>query len=166
MQKFIETSLVFILIYLILVLSLCSVFCDIEKSVNISTTIIQAVAIIVGGFWAYYKFGWEKKCENIITLKSYLMEYQNRHNWAASEYRKDKDIAKYKLSLLNDYNQLSKKIHLSYYVPKELRKKIFETIWLTIGNDTGKDFEKIDENWGKFEKQLKEIYDEFDDIIS
>lgn len=94
------------------------------------------------------------------------MEYQNRHNWAASEYRKDKDIAKYKLSLLNDYNQLSKKIHLSYYVPKELRKKIFETIWLTIGNDTGKDFEKIDENWGKFEKQLKEIYDEFDDIIS
>lgn len=60
MQKFIETSLVFILIYLILVLSLCSVFCDIEKSVNISTTIIQAVAIIVGGFWAYYKFGWEK----------------------------------------------------------------------------------------------------------
>ena len=130
MQKFIETSLVFILIYLILVLSLCLVFCDIEKSVNIATTMIQAVAIIVGGFWAYYKFGWEKKCENIITLKSYLMEYQNRHNWAASEYRKGKDIAKYKLSLLNDYNQLSKKIHLSYYVPKELRKKIFETIWL------------------------------------
>lgn len=166
MQKFIETSLKFILIYFILVLFLCCIFYDIEKSVSILTNIIQATAIIIGGFWAYYKFGWEKKCENIITLRSYLMEYQNRHNWAANDYREDNNIAKYKLSLMNDYNQLSKKIHLSYYVPKELRNKVFETIWLTIGNDTGKNFEKINENWIKFEKQLKEIYEEFDNIIS
>jgi len=60
---------------------------------------------------------------------------------------------------------LTKKIHLSYYVPTKLRKKIFETIWLTVGNDMGKDHEKVGENWGKFEQQLQEIYVDFDKII-
>ncbi|MDD3919442.1 MAG: hypothetical protein PHX52_02555 [Candidatus Pacebacteria bacterium] len=166
MNNFIKNSLLCIIIYLFFIFVFSLSFCNLEKSVNLVAIIVQSMAIIIGGFWAYDKFGWDKKCENIITLKAALMEYRQKHNWAAMEYRKDSNIANYKLSLMNSYNQLSKKIHLSYYVPKELRAKIFNTIWLTIGNDTGKDFEKIDENWINFEKQLKEIYDEFDKIIS
>lgn len=165
MNNFIENIVIFIIFYLILVIIFGCYFCNLSKGINFLATIIQSLAIIIGGFWAYNKFGWEKKCENIITLKAYLMEYRERHNWAASEYRQDKDISKYKLSLMNAYNQLQHKIHLSYYVPKKLRTNIFETIWLTIGNDTGNNFEKIYENWAKFEKQLEEIYDEFDKII-
>ncbi len=158
--------LIFLLIYFISIIISSFYFCDIEKGVNVVATMIQSLAIIIGGFWTYYKFGWEKKCENIITLKAALMEYQKKHNWAAMDYRKDNDIAKYKLSLLNYYNQLNQTIHLSYYVPKNLRKKINDAIWLTIGNDTGNNFEKIDENWKKFEDDIKEIYNEFDKIIS
>jgi hypothetical protein len=165
MNNFIENIAIIIIFYLILVIIFSCYFCNLSKGINILATIIQSLAIIIGGFWTYNKFGWEKKCENIITLKSHLMEYRERHNWAASEYRQDKNIGKYRLSLMNAYNQLQDKIHLSYYVSKKLRTKLFETIWLTIGNGAGKNFEKIDENWARFEKQLEEIYNEFDKIV-
>ncbi len=135
---------------------------DFEKATQLSSGIIQSTAIIAGGIWAYHKFGWEKKCENIITLKASLIEYSFRHSMSAMEYRKDTDILKYKLRIFNDYEQIRKKLHLSYYLPRALRDKIFETIWLTVGND----HDHIDENWKKFGKQLEEIYEEFENILS
>jgi cytochrome c biogenesis factor len=30
--------------------------------VNLVAIIVQSIAIIIGGFWAYDKFGWDKKC--------------------------------------------------------------------------------------------------------
>ncbi len=139
---------------------------DFQKSVEITADFIQTVVIIVGALWAYRKFGWEKKCENIIALKAALMDFSFQHNMSAAQYRKDNDIVAYKVRLLNPYNQLQRKIHLSYYVSKELRDKIFQTIWLTIGNVHGKNLEKLDENWKKFEKQRQEIFTEFESIIS
>lgn len=154
-------------IYIALIVILYfKVFRDFENTIGVSATIIQSLAILIGGLWAYHKFGWEKKCENIITLKATLMEYAYKHNLSAAQFHEDKDVAGYKLRILTSYKDLSKKIHLSYYVPAKLRKKIFDTIWLTVGNDAGKNYERIGENWDKFEKQLQEIYNEFDKIIS
>ena len=142
------------------------VFKDFTNSIEEAATIIQSLAIIIGGLWAYHKFGWEKKCENIITLKAILMEYSYKHSLSAVQFHQDNNIVGYKSRILVPYNDLTQKIHLSYYVPAKLRKKIFDTIWLTVGNDAGKNYEKIGENWDKFEKQLEEIYDEFDKIIT
>lgn len=139
---------------------------DLKSILEVSSLIIQSLAVIIGGLWAYRKFGWEKKCENIITLKAALMEYSYRHNISAAQYRQDGDVTGYKLRLLPHYNNLSSKIHLSYYVSSETRKKIFNIIWLTIGNDTGEKFDKLTDNWQKFESQLKEVYEDFEKIIS
>lgn len=167
MKKIIYYIFVPVILYTALVGVLFYVTCwDLKSAIEWSAIIIQSLAIIIGGFWAYRKFGWEKKCENIITLKAVLMEFSHMHNLSAVQYRIDNDIIGYKTRLITPYNELLQKIHLSYYVSEKLRKKIFDTIWLTIGNDTGQNFEKINENWTNFEKQLKEIYDEFDKIIS
>ena len=139
---------------------------DFKNTVDLTATIVQTLAIIIGGLWAFHKFGWEKKCENIITLKAVLMEYSYKHNLSAGEYHNDKNIVDYKVRLLVPYQELIKKIHLSYYVTKKLRDKIFDTIWLKIGNDTGKEYKNLGDNWKKFEKQLEEIYAEFDKILS
>lgn len=167
MKKITYYIIVPVIIYLALIISLrCIVFGDFKDTIEGTAIVIQSLAILIGGLWAYHKFGWEKKCENIITLKAVLMEYAYRHNLSAAQFQTDKDVAGYKLRLFKSYNDLTHKIHLSYYVPAKLRTKIFNTIWLTIGNDTGKEFDKISQNWNKFEKQLKEIYTEFDKIVS
>lgn len=166
MNKFFYYIILPFVLYVILVgLMTCQVYKDLKSAIEGSAVIVQSLAIIIGGLWAYHKFGWEKKCENIITLKSALMEYTYKHSLSAAKFHKDKDVDGYKIRLLTAYNELNKKIHLSYYVSVKLRKKIFDAIWLTIGN-TGKNYKEIVENWENFGKQLKEIYDEFDKIIS
>jgi len=139
---------------------------DFQKATTVTVAIIQGHAIIIGSLWAYRQFGWEKKCKNIIALKAALMGFASEHNMRAAEYRQNNSIVKYKAGLLPSYNKLQKKIHLSYYLPKKLRDKIFQITWLTIGNEHGNNLEKLDENWQNFEKQLKEIFEEFDSIIS
>jgi len=156
-----------LLLYSVLTLVLYFIFNNnLDIAINSSLSVTQGFAIIIGGLWAYRKFGWDKKCENIITLKASLMEYSYRHNLSAAQYHKDSDVSGYKLRLLTDYNNLTKKIHLSYYVNSKLRKKIFNAIWLTVGNDAGENYSNLTENWKKFDQQLKEIYKDFDSIIS
>ncbi len=142
------------------------VFGNFKDTIEGSATIIQGFAILIGGLWAYHKFGWEKKCENIITLKATLMEYAYKHNLSAAQFHTDKDVTGYKIRILPAYNNLNKKIHLSYYVSAKLRRKIFDTIWLTVGNDAGENYGKMSENWKKFEKQLREIFNEFDRTLA
>lgn len=156
----------FILYVLIITFSVWKIYGNLNDAIEGSAVIVQSLAIIIGGFWAYHKFGWEKKCENIITLKSALMEYSYKHNLSAAKFHTDKDVVGYKIRILPAYSDLNKKIHLSYYVSPKLRKKIFNTIWLTIGNDAGKNHENIQENWKKFGEQLEEIFIEFDKIVS
>lgn len=167
MKKYIALSIILYLLFIIFTyLSYCYLdFEKIKKILDITSPLIQSLAIIIGGFWAYKKFGWEKKCENIISLKASLMEYSYRHNLSAAKYRMDNDIVGYKTRLLPHYQELSSKIHLSYFVGAKVREKIFNAIWLTIGNDTGKNFEKLNDNWKKFEEQLNDIYKDFEKII-
>ena len=162
---------IFILIIPVFVILLIFYLVDLEinsfvDSIHTSLEIVQIFAIIFGGLWAYRKFGWEKKCENIISLKSALDEFVMHHSMNAMLYRKDSNIVKYKLAVMPAYNEFQKKIGLSYYLPKKLRKRLFEAIWLTIGNDHGEKLEKLDDNWKKFEEEVKEINEEFEKIIS
>ena len=139
---------------------------DFEKTVDLSLKIIQILAIPIGALWVYRKFGWEKKCENIIRLKASLMEFSREHNLSAMQYRGDEDIVGYKNRLLPIYSKMISTMHLAYYVPKKIREKIFDALWLTIGNNHGENLENLNENWEKFEVELKEIYDEFDHITT
>ncbi len=168
MNKILHFIILPFILYIILLLVLFyKVYdCDLKITIDGSILVVQSLAIIIGGFWAYHKFGWEKKCENIITLKLALMEYNYKHNWSASQFHGDKDVAGYKIRILNAYKDLKEKLYLSYYVPIKLRKKIEETISLTIGNSAGKNHENIFENWKKFEKELEEIFEEFDKITA
>jgi hypothetical protein len=60
---------------------------DLGKAVSVSATIIQALAIFIGGLWAYHKFDWEKKAESAIKIKAALMEYEQYHCEAAGAFR-------------------------------------------------------------------------------
>ncbi len=136
-----------------------------EKLFSVSLDIISGLGILIGGLWTYNKFGWEKRCEKIITLKAALMKYRQVHNWAAAEYRKNEDIARYKISLLEAYRKLVEQLHLSCYLPPKIRKETLEAVWLTVGNDHGKEFEELFYNWDKFEKKIDGLFKKFDKLI-
>ncbi|MFA5126967.1 MAG: hypothetical protein WC465_03145 [Patescibacteria group bacterium] len=147
---------------------------DFEKAVNITATIIQTLAIFIGGVWAYHKFAWDKKAESAIKLKAMLMDYAHQHSFAASQYRiniqegiKEEDAyLKYATTMLNPYTQLRSHIHLSIHIPKKLRKKIFDTIWLTLGNDHGPKREHLNDNWKKFGQGIKEIQEDLEKLVT
>lgn len=140
---------------------------DFHKSINNAALLVQALAILVGGFWAYRRFGWEKRAENLMELKGSLMKFALQHSLSAAKYRasSNEDIASYKSRLINSYNDIVHQVHASLYVPKKLRKKILKTVWLTVGNDHGPELEKLSANWKKFEEELNEIYKEFDKLV-
>ncbi len=149
-------------------------FSNIEKSIEASVKIIQAFAILLGGLWAYHKFDWGKKAESAIKIKAMLMEYSQIHNEVAGQYRmdikggmsEDDAYGKYAISLLSARNNFVSQVHLSCYLPKKLREKIFNTVWLTVGNGHGENRKDLTSNWEKFEKESTQIKDELDNIVS
>lgn len=149
-------------------------FNDFEKAINTTSTIIQTLAIFIGGLWAYHKFAWDKKAESAIKVKALLMEYEKCHTFAASQYQveinnKENELSawmKYAATILGPRNQVVSQIHLSCYLPKKLRKKIFDIVWLTVGNAHGENRKHLNNNWKKFGDKLKEIKEELDDIAS
>lgn len=157
-----------------LILSLNLYFNNIEMSVNISATIIQSLAIFIGGLWAYNKFDWTKKAESAIKIKALLMEYDHMHQDAAMEYRVDqrdnKDVStcwiNYAVKMVKPRNTLVSQIHLSCYLPKKLRKRIFDIIFLSLNKGSGPQTENIDENWKLFGKELTSLKNELDDLVS
>ncbi len=157
----------------LIIFTLNSHFKDLEKSINISATIIQALAIFIGGLWAYHKFDWNKRAESAIKIKAMFMEYSQIHNELAGQYRIDKSrgnegdaYGKYAINLITARNTFVSQVHLSCYLPKKMREKIFNIIWLTVGNGHGKNRENLDLNWNKFEKESKELMEELDNLVS
>lgn len=145
---------------------------DIEKSLGSTQTLVQTAAILIGGLWAYRKLGWEKRAESAIKIKAALMEYSAFHNEMARIYRvrtneQDEPTAyvEYAVNMHSVRNPLNKEIHLLCYLPKKLRKKIFDLTWLTAGNVHGANREKLDENWKKFGEKLEKIYTELDNLV-
>ncbi|MCA9373525.1 hypothetical protein KC725_00010 [Candidatus Peregrinibacteria bacterium] len=139
---------------------------DIEKSFHMSSILIQTIAIVSGGLWAFHKFGWQNKFENVVKLKGSLMNYAQRHNLLTGEYRhsvENEGISKkdaylrYATQLLDPYNRLLDQVHLSYLIPKKLRMEIMRAIYLTIGNNHGKDLEDLSKNWEEFGRKVREI---------
>lgn len=157
-----------------LVFSISFFLCDFEKSVDITSTLVQTIAIFVAWLWAYNKFGWEKRAENALKAKAMLIEYHNYHNLLASRYRvaefdkkpeKDRYLD-YTREILWYRNEIVKEIHCLIFLDKSLRERIFNALWLTIWNEHWEKREKLNENWNKFEKEIVEIKKELDNIVS
>ena len=149
-------------------------FNNFEKSINISATIIQALAIFIGGLWAYQKFDWNKRAESAITLKAMLMEYEQMHNEAASQYRLDQHDKKewmdcwlgYSMKMIPPRNQFASQVHLSCYIPKKVRLRLFDVVWLSLNKGKSPQTEDIDKNWKKFGEELQKVKEELDNLAS
>jgi hypothetical protein len=146
---------------------------DLEKTVSITNSLIQSIAIVIGGLWAYKKFDWDKRAENALKIKAMLMDYLQMHNLAASQYRMDqihkiddmKAWENFAIRMISPRNEFAKQIHLSLYLPKETRNKLFNFTWLSLNKGKGPHEESIDKNWGKIDGEMKEISNELDAIV-
>ncbi|MGL5831478.1 MAG: hypothetical protein ACRCZE_05025 [Candidatus Altimarinota bacterium] len=147
---------------------------DLEKSISVSSTLIQALAIFIGGLWAYNKFDWSKRAESAIKIKAVLMEYQQMHNEAAMQFRADQRNGKedmecwmnYAMKMIPPRNTCASKIHLSCYLPKKLRKRIFDVVFLSLNKGRGPQNEDIDKNWNDFGKEMDRIKEDLDNLVS
>lgn len=147
---------------------------DLEKSVNIAATFVQTMAIFVGGLWAYRKFGWEKRAESAIKIKAMLMKYEQLHNEAAGQYRLDQQNKKdwfecwknYAMRMIPAVNEFKACVHLSCYVPKRVRQRLFDVVSLSLNKGRTPKKENLDKNWEAFGKELKKIKKELDSLVS
>jgi signal transduction histidine kinase len=163
-----------IAVMVLLIFMLNDHFKDLEKSINISATIIQALAIFIGGLWAYHKFDWNKRAESAIKLKAMLMEYEQMHNEAAMQYRVDQHDEKDWLECWRDFsikmipprNQFNSQVHLSCYIPKKVRLRLFDVVWLSLNKGKSPKNESLDDNWKKFGKELPKVKDELDNLAT
>lgn len=148
--------------------------CDLEKAASITNSLVQSVAILVGGLWAYRKFDWDKKAENALKIKAMLMDYAQNHNWAAAQYRIDQinkiddmqSWTNFAMKMIPARNEFAKQVHLSIYLPEKTRKRLFDTVWLSLNKGKGPQNESVDENWKKFEEELNKTNKELDDIVN
>lgn len=149
-------------------------FHDLEKAIGVSATIIQSLAIFIGGLWAYHKFDWGKRAESAIKIKAILMEYEQMHNDAAMQYRNDQRDKKeqmdcwmnYAMRMIPPRNAVASQIHLSCYLPKKLRNRIFDVVFLSLNKGRGPQNENIDENWKEFAKEMGRLKDDLDNLVS
>lgn len=178
MKQFIYNVFYYLVIPIILVIIIICcfnlLFSDLEKAVGATGTLVQSLAIIIGGLWAYHKFGWEKKAESAIKLKALLMDYDTQHRYAASRYQLDvankkgplESYINYSKFMLIPYNHVMSNINLSCYLPSSLRQKIFSVIWLTIGNVHGENRENLEKNWKIFGEGMENINKKLDEMVS
>jgi len=149
-------------------------FNDFEKSVGVASTIIQSLAIFIGGLWAYHKFDWGKRAESAIKIKAMLMDYEQMFNDAAMLYRNDQREKKdpmdcwtnYAMRMIPPRNTFASQIHLSCYLPKKLRQRIFDVVFLSLNKGRGPQNENIDENWKKFNKEMDRLKNDLDNLVS
>lgn len=131
-----------------------------EKSITIILSFIQGIAILFGGWLAHKKFIVERKIDEAIKVKAALKRFVDRHKYEAVRYRDHNNIIEYRAAMVKDYISLFNNVELSV-IPKELRKKILETMFSTIAVNE----EKVDEEWGELEEKIREINKVLDEII-
>lgn len=149
-------------------------FDDFQKAAEVTATIIQTSAILIAGLWAYNKFDWGKRAESAIKIKGMLMKYEQIHNEAARQYRVDqhdkKDWLKcwtnYAMHMIPAQNEFNSNVHLSCYIPKKTRQRLFETIFLSLNKGKSPKNENLDNNWKKFGVELNKIKEELDNLVS
>jgi hypothetical protein len=148
--------------------------CDLEKSATIVNNLVQSVAILIGGLWAYRRFDWDKKAENALKIKAMLMDYTQNHSLAAGQYRIDQinkiddmqSWTNFAMRMIPTRNEFARQVHLSIYLPEKTRKRLFDTVWLSLNKGKGPRNENINDNWKKFGEELDKINKELDDIVN
>ncbi len=147
---------------------------EIENAINVSATFVQSVAIIIGGLWVYHKFDWSRRAESAIKIKAMLMDYELMHNEAAMQYRNEQQgntanfdgWLNYATKMIPARNNFASQVHLSLYLPKKTRQKLFDVVWLSLNKGRGPQHENLDENWKEFGEKLKKVKRELDDLVS
>lgn len=103
-----------------------------------------------------------------------LMEYSRAHSFWASQYQVQRSqgltfqdaYVQYAVNMLTPNDELRKTIHLSCYLPKKLRTKIFSALWYSLGNDHGTNGENIEKNWKKFGEDIEIISQNLDKLAA
>ena len=70
------------------------------------------------------------------------------------------------LKMIPANNAFNKQVHLSSYLPWELRKELFDTIWFAVNKGSSPISEDIDKNWKSFWEHLKIVKEKLDKIVS
>jgi hypothetical protein len=149
-------------------------FSNLEKAISVTATIVQSMAIFIGGLWAYRKFDWEKRAENAIRNIGMILKYEQAQTIAAMQYRLDiqdkKEMQecwrKYVLRMIPARNEMVSMIQISCYIPKKIRQKLYKIVARSLNNSKGPTNESLDENWKAFGVELQKIKEELDDLVS
>lgn len=178
MKQLVRNSFYYLVIPIILVVTIVLLFnmrfSDLEKAVGATGTLVQSLAIIIGGLWAYQKFDWNKRAESAIKLKAMLMEYEQMHSQSAAQYRIDqhdkKDLMEcwtnHAMRMIPARNNFASQIHLSAYIPKKTRQRLFDIAFLSLNKGREPQNESIDENWKKLGEESEKVQEELDDLVS
>ncbi len=157
-----------------IILSLNCHFHNLEKAITSSALIIQSLAIFIGGLWTYHKFDWNKKAESAIKIKAMLMDYEQAHAIAAMQYRVDQHDQKdwleswggYATRMIPYRNAFTSQVQVLCYLPKKIRIRVLEAIFLSLNNGKSLQSENLDENWIKFGKEIEILKKELDNLVS
>ena len=149
-------------------------FKDFEQSINITATIVQTMAIFIGGLWAYHKFGWKERAENAVEMMVLLMEYEEVFNEAARQYRLAQNPkndwqtgwGNYAIQMATARSNLYKRIKILCYLPKKLRSRILNAVFLTLNKGKSPTTKNLYGNWEKFTKEMEIIDDKLEKIVS
>ena len=137
-----------------------------KEAIDSSNTIIQSLALLFGGFWAYKKFYIERNLDRIVELKLILLGYDNFHRQCAGSYqlektKNDEAILAYQLKMINKYNSILPKVLVSNFLPKKLKKEIQDTIFMPLKRYDS----QPEERWKEFCEKLKKVQNKLDNII-
>lgn len=142
-----------------------------ERAIVSAGIIVQSVGILVAGFWAYRKFGWEMKVQNAIEIKAALMEYHLNHGNAAMQYRIDVETdeagawARFATTMIPYRNRFFSQFHLAIYLPSRVRNELMEIVFLSLNKGSSPKKNDIDKNWKQFESRYEAMEKTLDKIV-
>jgi len=175
----------FIILCIWFILYHCFFKDDLQLSINIAFTLLQSVAIIVGGFWAYFTFGLERKLqkkeEQIINLITAINDHIEHHEknlipkYLVNIDKKDDDAYRnYVKGSIDQIVKIKIIIKQSVYLPQKIKTKMkyYMYQYAAIEYYTEDKFKNREEYkkylikyWDKTEKEFEQIEQELEDII-
>lgn len=142
-----------------------------ERAIVSTGIIVQSVGILIAGFWAYRKFGWEKRAQNAVEIKAVLMEYSLNHNNAAMQYRMDAKEdgadawARFAMTMIPYRNKFFLQFHLAIYLPRRMRNELMEIVFLSLNKGSSPNKDDIYKNWEQFESRREAMEKALDKIV-
>jgi len=165
-----------VLIVLTMVISLSEYFSDFEKAISVSLDMIQGLAIIIGGLWAYNKFDWHKKAGDALKLKSAACKFRKDYLNAKITYlignsdnvetTEEGYVYPFAEEIIKAVSEFTSKLESLVYLPKELIKESYNLADMLFDEaDKNTKFDRtknIDDYCPNFEKKLARLSQKLD----